>query len=314
MDSGIELRLLRYVVAIADELHFSRAARKLHVSQPTLSKQIIALEKHIGIRLFDRTKREVHITGAGEVFVREARETLLHSQRVVHLTRAKHQPASFTLGYSPYADLSVVGEVRAMSASVFAGVHLKLVSAVTSVQLERIHTGEVGAALVVLPVVPKGIITQPVSREPLRAVLPVDHELASRSEVSLHQLCDMPLICIGRQHHPKFYKQLHEICLRHGLDAVANQDVTTFSEAAPMVAEGLGFTFARAWPERHSYSGIVFRAIKGCPLAVDSALAFRQISPSGVLDRLIVALGERELARTDVPMSGHESQMQINFA
>jgi DNA-binding transcriptional LysR family regulator len=163
-----------------------------------------------------------------------------------------------------------------------------------------------------LPVVVKGIVTQPVSLEPLRAVLPVSHELASRSEVSLHQLCDMPLICIGRQHHPKFYKQLHEICLRHGLDAVANQDVTTFSEAAPMVAEGLGFTFARAWHERHSYSGVVFRAIKGCPLSVDSALAFRLVSPSGVLDRLIVALGERELARTDVPMPGHDSQVKAS--
>lgn len=79
MYPGVELRLLRYVVAVAEELHFSRAAEKLHAAQPSLSKQIRDREDELGIRLFDRTKRDVHLTVAGGAFVAEAKEALVHS-------------------------------------------------------------------------------------------------------------------------------------------------------------------------------------------------------------------------------------------
>jgi DNA-binding transcriptional LysR family regulator len=82
---GIELRLLRYVVAVAQELqHFSRAALRVHVSQPSLSKQIRDSEESIGVRLFDRTNRHVELTKAGRAFVKEAKEALAHSERAVH--------------------------------------------------------------------------------------------------------------------------------------------------------------------------------------------------------------------------------------
>jgi LysR family hca operon transcriptional activator len=100
MYPGVELRL-RYVVAVAEELHFSRAAEKLHVAQPSLSKQIRDLEEEIGIRLFDRTKRDVHLTQAGMAFVVEAKEALVHSQRAVPVAKATQQPDGFTLGHSP---------------------------------------------------------------------------------------------------------------------------------------------------------------------------------------------------------------------
>src|SRR6266481_4480929 len=101
MYPGIELRLLRYVVAVAEELHFSRAAAKLHVAQPSLSKQIRDLEDELGIKLFERNKRKVQLTPAGSAFVVEAREALLHSQRAVHAAKASDRSNRFVLGHSP---------------------------------------------------------------------------------------------------------------------------------------------------------------------------------------------------------------------
>src|SRR5712692_8053447 len=88
MYPGVELRLHRYVVVLADELNFTRAAARLHVAQPALSRQIRQLEEYLGAKLFERTKREVRLTLAGEAFAAEARLTLLHADRAVEGARA----------------------------------------------------------------------------------------------------------------------------------------------------------------------------------------------------------------------------------
>lgn len=85
MYPGVDLRLLRYVVAATEELHFGRAAQRLHVSQPSLSKQILQLEDYLGFKLFIRTKRSVGLTAAGHRFVEEARKALHDSERAVEL-------------------------------------------------------------------------------------------------------------------------------------------------------------------------------------------------------------------------------------
>jgi DNA-binding transcriptional LysR family regulator len=168
------------------------------------------------------------------------------------------------------------------------------------------------AGLVVLPVAAKGIAAHPVSREPLCAVIPAKHELAKAQSLRLCQLRDLPLICAARRLHPDCYQQLLQMCLRYGFDPVVTQEVTTFAEAAAMVAEGLGITFAQPWQERFFCPGLVFRRIEDCPLAVDSAVAYRQTSRSEVLDRLIAALAKKPLASVAMAMPGHDSQIKAS--
>jgi len=290
MYPGIELRLMRYVVAIAEELHFSRAADKLHVSQPSLSKQIRELEDELGIGLFDRTKRQVRLTRAGEAFVKEAQEALLHSQRAVHVAKAANGPETFNLGYSPFVNPRMIGMVRVIPADAVGGKPIELVSAFTGMQLERILTGEMDAGLVLLPVMVPKVVVRPLTSELLQVVLPANHPLAFYQSPRLTDLQQSSCITIGRQSHPALHAQISNRCAEHGLNLHIVQDVTSFSEAASMVAEGLGFAFARAWHERLVHPGIVFKSIQGNPLEIETGIAYRESAQCEVVDKLVSVL------------------------
>jgi DNA-binding transcriptional LysR family regulator len=294
MYPGIELRLLRYVVAVAEELHFSRAAEKLHVAQPSLSKQIRDLEEELGIRLFDRTKREVHLTQAGSAFVIEAKEALLHSQRAVHAAKSSMQSNRFILGHSPNVNLSLLSKIRAFSASQFPQMLLSLTSAFTVELLQLVRSGEVDAGVVMLPAANEGLSIEPVLREPLLAALPSNHKVSQSRTLRLRDLTDLPLVFIPKRLHPQFHEHVHAICHREGYQPKIVQEVTTFAEAIPMVAEGLGVTFTRECDERFKSPGVVFRNIEGQPLAIESAVAFRTTSSSSFVQAMIFALQSKK--------------------
>src|SRR5262249_57859623 len=116
MFPGVELRLYRYVAALAEELNFTQAAIRLHVSQPTLSTQIRDLEQELGVRLFDRAKggQRVALTAAGEAFAAEARLTLFHAERAVEGARAAkgQHKGPWSIGYSPLIDLRILPRIR----------------------------------------------------------------------------------------------------------------------------------------------------------------------------------------------------------
>src|SRR6267143_695546 len=114
MYPGVELRLYRYVSVLAEELNFTRAAFRLRVAQPSLSKQIRELEDHLGTALFERTKREVRLTLAGEAFAAEARLTLFHADRAVEAARAAkgQHKGPWSIGFSPLIDLRILSKIR----------------------------------------------------------------------------------------------------------------------------------------------------------------------------------------------------------
>ena len=294
MFPGVELRLLRYVVAVAEELHFSRAAERLHVAQPSLSKQIRDLEEELGIRLFDRTKREVHLTQAGSAFVVEAKEALLHSQRAVHAAKSSSQSNRFVLGHSPNVNHALLSKIRAFAASQFPHVSLSLTSAFTVEQLHLIRSGEVDAGVVILPTANDGLSIEPVLREPLLAAIPANHKANQLKTLTLRDLMDLPLIFIPKRLHPQLHEHVHGICHREGYRPKIAQEITTFAEAIPMVAEGLGFTFTRECDERFKSPGVVFRNIEGQPLVLESAVAFRTARSSSFLQSMIFALKSKK--------------------
>jgi DNA-binding transcriptional LysR family regulator len=287
MYPGVELRLLRYVVGVAEELHFSRAAKKLNVAQPSLSKQIIELEEELGIELFERTKREVRLTAAGKAFVQEARVALLHSQRAIHVAKASKDPNRFALGYSPYVDFDLLLNIRALASSQFPNVNLSLMSSFTQEQVQLVHRGQLDAGLVILPVQQDGLAVQRIKCEPLVAALPPRHLLRSRRSLRLRDLNGTPLIVVSRQWHPQFYQRSTEICAAEGYTPKVVQKVRTELEAIHMVSAGLGFTFTRVCFERLKCPGVVFRPLEGGPLVVESGLIYRAGQQSPLLAALI---------------------------
>src|SRR5260370_16958997 len=134
MYPGVELRLHRYVVVLAEELNFTRAALRLHVAQPSLSKQIRELEDYLGAQVFERTKREVRLTSAGEAFAAEARLTLFHADRAVEGARAAkgQHKGPWSIGSSPLIDPRILSKVRPYLSLSHPAPHLRLVTAHTS--------------------------------------------------------------------------------------------------------------------------------------------------------------------------------------
>src|SRR5580704_17982069 len=166
MFPGVELRLYRYVAAIAEELNFTRASAKLHVAQPALSRQIRQLEDYLGTRLFDRDHRGVRLTPAGEAFTAEARLTLFHAQRAVEGARAAkgQHKGPWRLGYSPLLDRRILGKVRQHFSTAHPSADIQLASSYTSEQADALMRGKLQAGLVILPVREEGLACEPLYR------------------------------------------------------------------------------------------------------------------------------------------------------
>ena len=191
MFPNVEVRHLHAVIALAEELNFTRAADRLHITQPALSKQITDLEAEHRFHLFTRHKRRVvELTDAGRVFVEEARSALSHTERAVHFARAAHDGSDsiLTIGHSPYADHDWVSAMLAIRLPLYPrlGIRLK-----TQFAMESVHSvlvGEVNLALVTAPPQDAQITAVPFAPAPLYAALPGNHPAAHKERLVLQDL------------------------------------------------------------------------------------------------------------------------------
>jgi DNA-binding transcriptional LysR family regulator len=290
MYPGIELRLLRYVVAVAEELNFTRAADRLHVAQPSLSSQIRGLEKVLGSPIFCRTKRHVSLTEAGVLFVEEAREAVRHSQQAENVVRSFRPATHLHVGYSPYVNPDLITAVRSLSETAVPNGTLSLKSYFTRRQLSKLRDGRLDAALVILPVNASDIVIERLLSESLLVALPDGHSLARNRTVALSDLKDMPAISFPQKLHPEVFQQLSESCARGGLKPNIAHEVTTFPEALPLVAQGEGYTFIRKCFTPFLCPGIVLRPIKGNPLTIETGVAYLRRRKTVHLDAFLSSL------------------------
>jgi DNA-binding transcriptional LysR family regulator len=190
--ADVDLRKLRYFVAVAEQLHFGRAAEALHIAQPVLSRQIKALEGELKAQLFARDKRATELTPAGRQLLADARPLLASADALRRrVARAGRGPGTFTIGFMP--GLIVTAAVRAMLDR-----HPQLTVDVLRTswddQTEVIHDGRADVSYVRLPADQRGLHSQPLLTEPRVAVLPGDHRLAGKSAVSIADLAGEHLL------------------------------------------------------------------------------------------------------------------------
>src|SRR4051812_12593139 len=205
----VELRLWRQFVAVAEELHFGRAARTLHMTQPPLTQAIAQLERLLGAGLFERTKRSVRLTPAGEALLPQARELLARARALPAQARAAAQGE---LGRLRIAFVSTVGFallpqwLRAFRAR-HPQVQMELIEATGDVQLEAFARGEIDAGFVLHSpdFAPAGLEHLPVAREPLVLALPEAHALAHPARLSLKAVLEEPLVIFPRRIVPSLH-------------------------------------------------------------------------------------------------------------
>lgn len=264
----MELRQLRYFVAVADELHFRRAAERLHMSQPPLSQQIAALETELGCRLLARTRRRVELTAAGETFLREAKAILARLEAAADTVRAidAGQLGLLRVSFVGSALLSSVPRAVRDFRREYPRVEIELHERSTVDQLEALVSQSVDVALIRPPIeTDPRLRTMAVLREPTMVALPDFHPLASLSRVPLRRLAREPLVLFPRQQAPGFHDLLTARLASTGTPPTVVQYAPEMLTIIGLVAAGVGLSPVPASVSHLSVDGVTYRALDGAP-------------------------------------------------
>jgi DNA-binding transcriptional LysR family regulator len=277
---NVEVRHLHAVVVLAEEMNFTRAAHRLNVTQPALSKQITELEKHYRLRLFNREKgRLLELTEPGRVFVQEARASLLHAERAIQLARTVHEDSESVLimGRSPDANQNWISAILAIRLPLYPNLRIRLATRFEMDLVRSVISGELNFALVTAPPKNTQITAVPFVREPLHAVLPEDHPAAAKERLSLRDLAGDEWILFAEQVHPIVHNVILETARREKIDPKEAHATFTGREAAHLVSEHLGVAIVTG-PAALDLKdkGLVLRPLCDKSLCFDTCLVMRR--------------------------------------
>jgi LysR family transcriptional regulator, hydrogen peroxide-inducible genes activator len=292
----LKLKDLRYLVAVADQRHFGRAAAQCFVSQPTLSAQLKKLEENLGVQLIERAPNNVSLTEAGEQIVARARHILEATDEVVTLARSQRDPlagrlrVAFLPTIGPYLLPHVAPAVR----KALPRLELRLYEYQTGPMLEKLHAGELDVGVLALPVELAGLEARELYREPFTVALPERHALAARDSVRLADLKGETLLLLEEGHCLR--DQALEVCARAGTRDAQDFRATSLETLRQMVATGAGITLLPELAGRGAYRnarGVVLRPFaRPAPVRHIGALWRKSTPRRAAIDALCTVIGE----------------------
>lgn len=247
----MELRHLRYFVAVAEELHFTRAAERLHIGQPPLSQQIQALEAELGVSLLDRSSRRVALTEAGRHFLRRAQEILRETEQAAEQARrvARGETGELSVGFtSSLPFTSFLPQVVKNFRQHCPDVALTLREMTSLAQIHAVADGSLDIGLVRRPEgpLPEGAVLRDLLSHPLRVVIQADHPLAARPALAVADLRDEPFVMHPRAAGAGIYRQLQRLCREAGFEPRVVQEAREATTLIGLCAAGLGLTILPA--------------------------------------------------------------------
>jgi LysR family transcriptional regulator, hydrogen peroxide-inducible genes activator len=258
----LKLKDLRYLVAVADQRHFGRAAARCFVSQPTLSAQLKKLELSLGVQLIERTPNNVSLTAAGEEIVARARRILEASDEVVALARSQHDPLAGRLRVAllPTIGPYLLPHVAPLIRKSLPRLQLQLYEYLTAPMLEKLHGGELDVGILALPVELAGLEACELYREAFIVALPERHPLAAHDTLRVADLRGETLLLLEEGHCLR--EQALEVCSRSGVREPQDFRATSLETLRQMVATGAGVTLLPELASRGAYRsarGVVLR-------------------------------------------------------
>jgi DNA-binding transcriptional LysR family regulator len=288
----MELRHLRYFVAVAEELNFTRAAHRLHISQPQLSQQIRQFEEEIGVRLLDRTRRRVVLTQAGQAVLGEARNTLAQANRIPAVAHRTAQGLGGTLrvGFSSAAAHTVLpGVVRSFRSKV-PEVNLQLLEMSTERQIARLCEASIDIGFVRLPLEspPASLEVRSIFREPLILAIPRGHALSRSRRIPTGVLAKAPFIRFPRHVAPGLYDQIEGIYGSAGFKPNVVREALEIQTMISLVAAGLGVAIVPESARNIGSRQIVYRPLPQRE-TTEMGVAYERANRSGAL-RLLLSI------------------------
>ena len=288
----MEFRQLRYFVTVAQELHFGRAAERLDITQPALSKQIRVMETNIGIKLFFRTKRSVKLTPAGEVFLKEAQQLLQQAEKAIAKAKrtAKGEVGKLTIGFTATATYTVLPELIGRFRSSHSQVEVEMLELCTEAQVTALNQGEIDLGFLHPPIDTRGLEVYPLLSEEFVVVLPKQHSLMVKELLSLKDLAQESFLLHPRSEGPFLYDEFFKLCRQNGFRPQIVKEVCNHQTRICLVAAGMGVTFVPAGLETSISSDLVCKPIKNLPFKLEFAAAWRSAITMPVLQKFLMLL------------------------
>jgi DNA-binding transcriptional LysR family regulator len=291
-----DLRQLRYFVAVAERLHFGRAAQALHISQPPLSRAIRALEDDLGVPLFHRTRRRVELTPQGTRLLEEARRLTAQLERTVHELRAMAVGghARLRIGFVSLADYGVLPGLLKAYKSAQPGVRLALREMLSPDQAAALAAGELDFGLLLPPVAGAARLEHLiVQRERFVLALPARHRLAAGAgKLALREMAGEPFVTIPRQIAPRLYDIVAQLAAQAGISLNIAQEAIQMQTVVSLVSSGLGAAIVPASVANLGRRGVAYRELADRHPRLDVWLAWRRGMPDAAAREFI------SLART----------------
>ncbi|MBB4904345.1 LysR family transcriptional regulator [Actinophytocola algeriensis] len=287
----MELRQVRAFVTIVDEGHVGRAAERLHVTQPTLSRQVAALERAVGVPLFDRRGRALTLTPAGAVFEPGARDLVRRSDDLVVSARRAHRGelGVLRIGFVQSATFAALPSMLRAFREAWPSVRVEVTAMTTLRQVSALADDALDVGLL-RPPVRDDLSLRTLSRDPLVVALPGGHRLSRRRRVSLAELADEPFVLYGRESGPAVHDTIVGFCRDAGFSPRIVQEAVDVQTIVALVAANLGVSLLIA-PTPQTDSSVVFRPVAEDLPPWEMALAWSRGNQSPVLARLLETVG-----------------------
>jgi DNA-binding transcriptional LysR family regulator len=286
----IELRHLHYFRTLAQTLHFGRAAELLHISQPPLTRQIAALERELGVSLFDRGNRHVRLTKAGEQFFIDTTEVFDVLDRAKQNARSTSNGIHGTLlvGFMMSTAYNVLPSLTRRYSASYPEVNMKLIEYTPNVLAENIQTRKIDVGIMYRPEDCSNLHTKTIFSEPLLAVLPKNHPLAHAAIISAKQLSQDNFICIPKSIAPTVYDIIIKHCKSCGFKPNITLETNLQQTIVNLVGEGLGVAMVPRSMHTMNLETVVFIPLEQAPM-VEVAVIWKKDNRNPCINTFVSA-------------------------
>ena len=291
-----EIRLMEAAIALAEELNFSRAAHRLHISQPALTKQIAELESRLGFSLFERDHQSVAVNEAGRAYVQEARMSVFHSERAVQAARAALNNAEVVLrvGRSPYGDPFLTSTLLSVRLPLFPQLKVELTSGFSCDLVHDVLSGRVDLALVTEPPESPMLSMTKVDEAPLYVALSEENESAKLPQLSMSNLSHQNWIIFGRSVHPPLYDRILQVASDLAIRPRDMHHIMVPEEAYQLIAEKNGVALlSKTGALKNARDGVTIRPLVEQGLILKTFLASRVDNQSKLTSEIVRAFGRK---------------------
>jgi len=294
----MELRHLRYFLAVAEELHFGRAAARLHISQPPLSQQIRRLERELEATLFHRTKRHVELTNAGRVFLGEARALVAQAEQAAgNAQRASRgEIGQLLVGCALWADFLNGPSIIRLFARRHPDVEVELRDLTAAEQVSALESGRIHVGILRPPVQSKGLLSERLLSESLVVAFPRGHPFRNYDRVPWRALADQPYVLCSRRRAPAFEAVVARACHEAGVTLKVRYEVEHPQTVLAIVEAGLAVSLVPASLQMVKRPGVAYRRLWPRGPALETVIAWRREADQPLVQAFIEVA--REVARS----------------